>query len=101
MGRRRLRKRANGEGTIYQRSDGRWAAEVVDTTKAAGSAWHETELLFTTGIGAMLDARNMLRQSIGTMPDVFVGMGSLQDRCEATRDFLELQPAIERDRLGC
>ena len=29
MGRRRLRKRANGEGTIYQRSDGRWAGEVT------------------------------------------------------------------------
>jgi integrase len=29
MGRRRLRKRANGEGSIYIRSDGRWAAEVT------------------------------------------------------------------------
>jgi integrase len=29
MGRKRLRKRANGEGSIYLRSDGRWAAEVT------------------------------------------------------------------------
>lgn len=29
MGRKRLRKRANGEGSIYPRNDGRWAAEVT------------------------------------------------------------------------
>jgi hypothetical protein len=29
MGRRRFRKRANGEGSIYTRTDGRWAAEVT------------------------------------------------------------------------
>src|SRR5436305_14859976 len=29
MGRRRLRKRANGEGSVYLGSDGRWAAEMT------------------------------------------------------------------------
>ena len=29
MGRKRMRKRANGEGSVYQRSDGRWAGEVT------------------------------------------------------------------------
>src|SRR5205085_4429937 len=29
MGRKRLRKRGNGEGSIYLRSDGRWAAELT------------------------------------------------------------------------
>jgi integrase len=36
MGRRRLRKRANGEGSIYRRSDGRWAAEVTVGYDARG-----------------------------------------------------------------
>jgi integrase len=30
--------------------------------QVAGSAWHETEMVFTTRIGTMLDARNMLRE---------------------------------------
>ena len=30
--------------------------------KLAGSAWHETSMVFTTSIGTMLDARNMLRE---------------------------------------
>ena len=30
--------------------------------KLAGSAWHETSMVFTTSIGTMLDARHMLRE---------------------------------------
>jgi integrase len=30
--------------------------------KLAGSAWHETSMVFTTRIGTMLDARNILRE---------------------------------------
>jgi integrase len=29
MARRRARKRGNGEGSIYRRNDGRWAAEIT------------------------------------------------------------------------
>jgi integrase len=32
-----------------------------EARKACGSRWHETGMVFTTGIGTMLDQRNMLR----------------------------------------
>jgi integrase len=36
MGRRRLGKRANGEGSVYQRADGRWTATLTLGFNAAG-----------------------------------------------------------------
>jgi integrase len=36
MARRRTRKRANGEGSVYPRSDGRWAGELTVGFNAAG-----------------------------------------------------------------
>lgn len=36
MGRKRTRKRANGEGSVYPRSDGRWAGELTTGFNAEG-----------------------------------------------------------------
>jgi integrase len=37
-------------------------AQQEEERKLAGSAWHETGMVFTTRIGTLLDARNMLRE---------------------------------------
>ena len=36
MGRKRMHKRANGEGSVYLRADGRWAAELTTGYDEAG-----------------------------------------------------------------
>jgi len=57
-----------------ERERGLWLPQIVlekvlahrtrqeEERKLGGSSWHETGMVFTTSIGTMLDARNMLRE---------------------------------------
>ena len=40
---RRRRKRSNGEGTVYPRSDGRWGATILLADGSRGTVYARTE----------------------------------------------------------
>jgi integrase len=58
-------------------------ARQEDERSACGSRWHETGMVFTTGIGTMLDQRNMLRAFYAIMD---------------TRDPADLAPDLQKRR---
>lgn len=71
MSRRRLRKRANGEGSVYQRSDGRWVAEVTvgydeNGRQQKACAYGRTQ---SEACGRLAELRSRMAQGLPAKPE--------------------------------